>query len=501
MANDTFDMVRNAPRPADLAEMYARHTTGDWDRAVKASDVLKHCYSPFSLWADMHADPAEKDPPDPMLDAMAETGNVYEAKTVEESYGTPQKIPYLTFRDGFMQGLDAMAAGTKMISNPPIISLPNGMFGMPDVLERRRGKSEFGNHYYVIKEIKSVQLKRGHVLQAAFYNRLLGAIQGVIPDVFYVVDGDKKEHRLSYDQWTGSLEFSLERIMEIMDGKVPDPVYGKEAHPWLRYGNKLAIKRGSLSLISGVGKHRASMLQDAGFNTIHDVRAAGERRLADAGFGMKLSRSMITHVSALVTKKARKKAGWGTNVRRGKTDVFLDFESDGSSARPRYYLLGSTIRRGGSAKYVPILDRHRRRRNEKRLLAEFLRIMDGLDDAVVYHWGNFDSAAMNTLASRHRIRVPGTISLVNLLTVTKQAVAFPVPDYRLSTLAGWLGFRPTSSIRHWMDAYNLYRDWVRGGERGRVPADVLGYNRDDCMALMTVFDWLAEHGAIGAQHA
>ncbi len=215
-------------------------------------------------------------------------------------------MPYLTFSDGFRQGLDAMAAGTKMISNPPVISLPNGMFGMPDVLERRRGKSEFGNHYYVIKEIKSVRLKRGHVLQAAFYNRLLGAIQGVTPDVFYVIDGDKKEHPFSYDQWVGRLEFSLGQIMDIMDGKMPDPAYGKGSHPWLRYGNKLAIKHGSLSLISGVGKQRAGMLQEAGFNTIHDVRDAGERGLADVGFGMKLSRSMITHVNALVTKKAKK---------------------------------------------------------------------------------------------------------------------------------------------------------------------------------------------------
>ncbi len=58
MADDIFDMVRNASQPADLAKMYARHTTGNWYRAVKASDVLKHYYSPFSLWADMHADPA-----------------------------------------------------------------------------------------------------------------------------------------------------------------------------------------------------------------------------------------------------------------------------------------------------------------------------------------------------------------------------------------------------------------------------------------------------------
>ncbi len=92
MANEIFDMVRNVPRPADLAEMHARHTTGNWDRAVRASDVLRHYYSPFSLWADMYADPAERDPPDPMLDAMAEAGNVYEAKTVEESYGIPQKV-------------------------------------------------------------------------------------------------------------------------------------------------------------------------------------------------------------------------------------------------------------------------------------------------------------------------------------------------------------------------------------------------------------------------
>ena len=45
MANEIFDMVRNVPQPTDLAEMYTRHTTGNWDRAVKANDVLRDCYS------------------------------------------------------------------------------------------------------------------------------------------------------------------------------------------------------------------------------------------------------------------------------------------------------------------------------------------------------------------------------------------------------------------------------------------------------------------------
>ena len=46
---------------------------------------------------------------------------------------------------------------------------------MDFTLEKRRGKSLFGSHYYVIKEIKSAKyIQRYHIFQAAFYNLLIG---------------------------------------------------------------------------------------------------------------------------------------------------------------------------------------------------------------------------------------------------------------------------------------------------------------------------------------
>ena len=50
--------------------------------------------------------------------------------------------------------------------------LPAHILGKPDTLEKRTGKSIFGSHHYVVKEIKSARILitiHESKLQAAFY--------------------------------------------------------------------------------------------------------------------------------------------------------------------------------------------------------------------------------------------------------------------------------------------------------------------------------------------
>ena len=57
-----------------------------------------------------------------------------------------------------------MSKGVDVIHNPPMMYLPDGMIGTPDILERRDdGKSIFGSYYYVVKELKdNVMMKHSY---------------------------------------------------------------------------------------------------------------------------------------------------------------------------------------------------------------------------------------------------------------------------------------------------------------------------------------------------
>ena len=83
-----------------------------------------------------------------------------------------------------------MAQGASAISNMPLLSRPDGVAGRPDLLLRDDSRdSNLGPFGYQVVEIKAVRkITRGHILQAALYNRLLGRALGHEPSEFYLLN-------------------------------------------------------------------------------------------------------------------------------------------------------------------------------------------------------------------------------------------------------------------------------------------------------------------------
>ena len=62
-------------------------------------------------------------------------------------------------------------------------------------------RSIFGNYHYIVKEIKLARnIQNAHIFQAAFYNYLLGKIQGYTPNSFYLINRDLEETEQVYDE-------------------------------------------------------------------------------------------------------------------------------------------------------------------------------------------------------------------------------------------------------------------------------------------------------------
>ena len=58
-----------------------------------------------------------------------------------------------------------------------------------------------------------------HILQAAFYNLLIGKIQQHVPKEFYIINGYKKETSYLWCDWELSLVVTLENIMKILHSR------------------------------------------------------------------------------------------------------------------------------------------------------------------------------------------------------------------------------------------------------------------------------------------
>jgi len=186
-----------AQKVVDITEVIDRCLKPVPIKAVTATQVKNYVENAhYSVYCDFHESRDKKDPPSNYTQRLWDDGKEHEEQCILKKYPNATKIDFDIdkLEDGFVKCLNEMFKGTDVISNAPLIHYPDGMKGTADVLEKKDGKSDLGDYHYVVKEIKIAKdLKEHHKMQGAFYNHILGRIQGNPPDTFYLINGEGKE--------------------------------------------------------------------------------------------------------------------------------------------------------------------------------------------------------------------------------------------------------------------------------------------------------------------
>ena len=89
-------------------------------------------------------------------------------------------------------------------------------------------------------------------------------------------------------------------------------------------------------------------------------------------------------------------------------------------------------------------------------------------------------------------------NLVDLLPVTRNAVALPLPSYSLKVVEGYVGFRRKQdgcggdwAMAKFIEATETENE----PERNALMSEILRYNEEDLAATWAVFGWLRGVGA------
>src|SRR5688500_9302908 len=144
---------------------------------------------------------------DPLLELLWARGVEHEAAYVESLRASGRSITDLREYDQdrdehVMKTLEAMRAGADVIVQG---ALRDGRwFGKPDVLRRTSKPSAFGDWSYEVIDTKlSKETKAGTILQLGLYSEMLGVVQEVRPEYFYVVTPDKvtPQHDYRFDDF------------------------------------------------------------------------------------------------------------------------------------------------------------------------------------------------------------------------------------------------------------------------------------------------------------
>jgi predicted RecB family nuclease len=239
---------------------------------------------------DLHGDPALRRPASEAEEHLLRRGREHEAQIVGVLDYPEPVYERGDFATGAERTRDLMAAGFRGVSQG--VLLEGRRLGIPDLLRREPGASEFGDWHYVVGDVKSSSRARAdQVLQVAFYSRVLAATQGRQPAYAFLILKDGSEQRVDLADYGPIAEDVEARVLRIADAS-EDPDCGEDRRPfrsracaschWFPVCTAELEAKDDLSLLAGMTRGLRRMLEAAGVRSARDLADVQIEALARA---------------------------------------------------------------------------------------------------------------------------------------------------------------------------------------------------------------------------
>jgi predicted RecB family nuclease len=469
---------------------------GKFPKAVTATAVSTFVVSPFNVFCNYFAPESEKDPMPEYLQLLATRGDEHEEKTRNQMYPGLVPMKFATKEDGFQMFLDAGFKGVGAITNIPVFFLPENLYGEPDALEKSKShKSIFGNYHYTVKEIKLAKnIREEQIMEAAFYNYLIGKVQGYTPETFTMINRDGEELVIPFSECAASLQEIIESVKHIMLGKVQvTPTVGRVSYPWENYGLKVAKDMKEISLIPDVGAAKKEKLAQVGIKTLDDMAKANTTKFKIKGVSeQSLNRWKLAAEAILQNKQIPLTKPVFQKV---ETEIFLDFEGtdfyvqEGLEIKADY-LIGVLIREKGKDEYISFFADGVK--DEQKIMEQFLKLLKSKNDFVIYHYSPYERTRLRAMFEKYRVNQKTSDlvlnKMVDLFPILKSSVVIPSHSYGLKEAAKILGFKWRGNIDA-QDSIVLYMRYLE--KKSKEDAQkIITYNEDDCKATVLIKEFL-----------
>jgi predicted RecB family nuclease len=488
----------NRTKDPDIDQLYIACLTQEEKDRITARTVYDYCISPFMVYCEKFAPPDKKDPLTEFDQLLMEEGKNHENQVLKEKYPGLKKAQFETLEEGFKLVLEAMKRGSNAISGAPIFYLPQGLTGIVDVLEKRtNAPSFFGKYHYIVKEIKLAKnIKNYHIFQGAFYNYLIGKIQGFTPSSFYLINRDHEEFENAYDE--RALLETITDIRMILNGKKVSPTYGACKAPWETYNDEEAIRLRDVSLVSGCGPSFKKRFLEKGVGTFDELaKTSKDKLLQIKGIGDKTAIKFLQNSNALVQGK-HVCIGTCPSFPKKSTEIFLDLEGTGEQVGEEEliamdYLIGVLLRKDGKTEYMPFLAEDIDK--EEQMFNDFVNWVGKQKDFIIYHWHNYERVHLQKLAQRYNLQQSKfEFIFSNMRDLYKDATstfAFPTYGNGLKEIAPYIGYKWKHEEVNAKESVAIYLQYIKDkiGNKEKMQK-VIDYNTDDCEATLLIKDWL-----------
>ena len=395
-----------------------------------------------------------------------------------------------------------MKRGAKLIYQGVLLQTTE--VGIPDLLEKVPGRSKFGRYFYRRVDIKSGSgfadqakgtLRDDYGMQLYHYGRLLEKIQGKFPPRAEILN--KENERVPYPLKQFKAEYKkAEREIEALtkSTKSDEPALCGECGncQWWGYCEKALVAADDVTLLAEVGRSKKLVLSAAGVRSIYDLVRFDFSKARLKGIGAKTAEAMKRQASCVLSNKVQVISK--PTIPNPPRKIYLDFEDD--PTQDLIYLCGLWIEppiRGLNYHGLFCMDET----GEAKIWDDFQDVCDALEqeDFVVFHFSSYEKTKLTTLERKYGVRNKAALEnfrrrMVDLHPIVKNSVVLPARGYGLKKIAPFVGLNYSATNAGGAQSIVWFHQYQENPKDTEVVSELLQYNREDCIAMKHVEEWL-----------
>jgi len=480
------------------------------------SHFFKYDTQPLWLWYDQFGDQSKKEEISEFTLKLMGNGVVHEDEYIAGL--EVLKIDIIDPEEAMRETVDLMQKGVELIYQGCLQVEIDGVIyrGRPDLLEKRKGSSIFGDWYYAPIEIKwSSKIKTTYKHQLAHYSITLEKVQGYFPKDVSMIN--RYHNRLYYElteKDVSKAKVLTDQILDVMRGRKPAITITSKSKnsPWFKVALEEAEEKKDIALIYRLDSRSLEALKQNGIFSIQDMISADITSLPKIPYGSPetLQRAQL-QAKSLIERQI---------IPIGKLDdlpntalkLYFDIEGDPllgidylfgfwvSGDEKHLYAKTENVRFFEDGKYF-IFFLAKYPEDEGIMWKDFLEWVACLpEEYTVYHYANYEKAHLKSLVEEYGGSIALKLfqdKLVDLQKVIEKAIIFPLYFYSIKDIAksSFLSFKWRHQKAGGGQSVFWYEEWLETGNK-EVLEDIINYNEDDVRATERLFTYIQENDVV-----
>jgi len=417
--------------------------------------------------------------------------------------------------------LDAMREGVDVIFQGAL--LEGAWFGKPDFLRKVAKPSAFGPWSYEVVDTKLArEAKGGALLQVLLYADMLERAQGSAPEFVHLVLGGPESPEESFRVADYAAYFRLVRTRFLRHANagddhdqehIPDPVEHCGICAW---GSRCdTVRRGvdHLSLVAGISRRQRDALVQREVATVVALSGLGlpfTPPLDGVGIASleRVREQARIQVEGRLAGEPRHELilpivpgeGLAALPAPSPGDLFLDLEGNPYALTYGLEYLFGFVEPDGKYTGWWALDRETEKAAFERFIDLAMERFAAYPDMHIYHFAPYEPTAFRRLMGFHATRETEVDQLlrgevfVDLHRVVRQGIRASVESYSIKKLEPFYGFHREVDLRKASLALGRFDAMLEVGlyeeDRESLAREVEGYNQDDCVSTLRLYQWL-----------